>query len=178
MRLTQISLVGLTLLLAACGNSNSDQPGAGENGEEVMAQFSSSCIGDVFVSGIVSREFSNTSWNEPFVPNDAAHVRMELTTFLFDGPSTVLAERDFAFSGLPFEYAICGDAATIESLRIGVLAVSVDIYNHEGVEPRVGDLVNEYLNTIDGPTSDLNILVTGLEHCDASNAGGFCTRNE
>jgi len=62
-------------------------------------------------------------------------------------------------------------------MRQGELFISVNVYNHSGANPRVGDLVNESFNSVEGPSSELDIQVSGLEHCDSPNAGGFCTNN-
>jgi hypothetical protein len=40
--------------------------------------------------------------------------------------------------------------------------------------PTVGDLINESLNVVVPPARDITLRVTGLEACDAPDAGGFC----
>lgn len=136
------------------------------------------CSGDVYVSGTVSRDLIANSYNEPFIPTADAHVRMQLTTYYIDGPSTILAERDVPFSNLPFDFAICADASEVQAARLGELTVSMAIFSRAGVDARVGDLISERAYPVEGPTSGMQILVSGLEHCDAENAGGFCTSNE
>ena len=95
--------------------------------------------------------------------------------YAFVCPSVILSDRDVEFVQLPFDFAICGDAEVFEEASLGEIAVSVDIFNHERNDPRVGDLTSEFLNSIDGATSNLEILVSGLEDCDSPEAGGFCT---
>jgi hypothetical protein len=149
----------------------------GEDGDEDTSGDSCEDL-PIYVSGTVTREMTETTWNQPFVPTPEVHVRMRLYTFYYDGPLTVLAERDVPFVELPFEFELCADPDAVEAAREGVLAVDVNVYNHAGDSPRVGDLVSEYQNEIDGPTSDLEILVSGVEHCDDPNAGGLCSNAE
>jgi len=135
------------------------------------------CSEDTFATGTVSRNFTPTTWNEPFVASEDAHIQIQLSTAFIDGPATVLVDQDIPFTPLPFEFTICGNNTEIELTRQGELFISVNVYNHTGFDARVGDLVNEFFNSVDGPSRDLDILVSGLEHCDSPNSGGFCTTN-
>jgi len=167
--------LALLLVTTSC---SSDSPGTDEFSDGIVQpQVSATCDGELYVSGTVSREFSETAWNEEFIAAPAAHVHMSIFTFFSDGPSAVLAQRDVPFVSLPFSFAICANAEEIASLRQDQLAVSIDVFNHAGRDARVGDLLGEYLNSIDGPTNEMQITVTGLEHCDSPNSGGFCTNN-
>ena len=181
------ALFALTLLVG-CVESSEEEAGestgsetatSGETTEgETGGESLGSCEGEVFVSGTVTREMQPTNWNEPFVPTAEAHVIMTLGDFILDGPTTAVAERDLPFVELPFEFAICADAEMVEAMQQGELTVDMQIFNHAGDDVRVGDLISEYSNGIEGPTQGMEILVSGSEHCDDPNAGGFCTTNE
>lgn len=179
LRLLELTSLAAITLLTACpepaeeGGQTTTGEGETEGGEGL-----DSCEGEVFVSGTVTREMQPTNWNEPFVPTAEAHVIMKLGDFINDGPTYTRAERDLPFVELPFEFAICADAEMVQAMQEGELIIDMEIFNHAGDDVRVGDLVSEYLNTIDGPAQGVEIVVSGIEHCDDPNAGGFCTTNE
>ncbi len=151
--------------------------GTADTGDS-SGEIADGCLsGAPLVSGTVTREMTKFTWNEPFVPSPEAHIRMSLGDFIVDGDTTVVAEHDVPFEMLPFTYVICGDPDTAFTGE-GLHVVSVDVFNHEGTDGRVGDLIDEYLDEVDGVTEDFDILVGGLEHCDDPNAGGFCTTEE
>lgn len=54
----------------------------------------------------------------------------------------------------------------------------IDVYNHKGVDPRVGDLSSEYVNELTAKQKGSTVQLTGLEHCDSPQAGGYCTKLE
>lgn len=134
------------------------------------------CEGNVYVSGTVTRDITDTSWSQPFIKTDDAHVRIRLSSWMIDLASTTLVERDVPFEEFPFDFTICADAENIETLRNDrMLSVSIEVHGSEGFTAHVGDLVSEIANDIDGPTTGLLVQLSGLEHCNAEYAGGFCT---
>ena len=152
--------------------------GDGSSGDDGTTDGSLECEqGAPLVSGTVHRELEDHTWNEAFEPTAEAHVVMRLYTYVVDGPSTTIATHDVPFETLPFDFVICGDpeAAFADG---GGYDVEVNVYNHEGDEYRVADLIDEYHDEVDGPTEGLEIVVTGLEHCDEPYAGGYCTTVE
>jgi len=164
-----LSLVCFSLI--ACGGSS-------DNDTSITPQPAALCEGEVFASGTVSREFTPTTFNEPFIANEDSHVLIQLSTAFVDGPTTTLVEQDTPFIEIPFEFMICGDAMEIEAMRQGDLFIAVEVFNQAGINARVGDLVSESANVIEGPSSELEIIVSGLEDCDSPDAGGFCTTNQ
>jgi hypothetical protein len=129
------------------------------------------------VSGTATRELGEHTWNESFVPQPLAHVSLLLVSAYPDGTYWGRAERDLPFYGLPFDFAICGDpeAAFADG---GDFEVWVNVYNHDTVEVRVGDLTDEDPNAVDGPTDGLQVVLTGIEHCDAPYADDLCSTIE
>lgn len=98
---------------------------------------------------------------------------------LADGPSKLLLKHRFSnISNLPFIFWITGDLNQIfPNLGPGTFyTVNVSLKNPHREKPQVGDLVSEYVNTIDATTikDGLEIKLTGLESCKAPNAGGYC----
>jgi len=167
-RLTAAALISVV----GCGGTGSDPIEA-----LVVPLTSDGCGNDLYAAGTVSRNVTPTTWNEPFVASSDAHIQIQLSTAFLDGPETVIVEQSLPFTSLPFPFEICGDESQVEMMRQGELFISVNIYNHAGYEPKVGDLLSEHFNSLDGPSHELSILVSGLEHCSAPNAGGFCTNN-
>ena len=97
----------IILFVTACDSDGGNQS------TPVTAQAAASCGTDVFAAGTISREFTATTFNEPFVASDEAHVLIQLATAFADGPSKTLVEQDIAFAEIPFEFAICGNATEI-----------------------------------------------------------------
>ena len=147
------------------GSSEDTETGSGDDCED----------GDWYITGTVSRDMTPTTWNEEFVPTPEAHVFLQASAWIADGPSGYFGERAVPFEGLPFDFELCVDPAISQFPQFRDLQVTV--YNHEGSELKVGDLFAEYMDFIDGPHAHMEISVYGVEHCGAPNAGGICTSN-
>jgi len=74
--------------------------------------------------------------------------------------------------GFSFEESDLGSCLTEKGRKC---RISVRVVRDGGESLRVGDLLNEYLITVDAVPSTINVTVTGIEDCDAKNAGGYCT---
>lgn len=135
-------------------------------------------VGVPIVSGTVERELQEHTWNEPFIPNPDAHVSLLLVSYYVDGTSIGRAERDVPFEALPFDFVICGDPEAAFAADEENYEVWVNVYNHDTTELRVGDLADEYIDEVEGPTEGLEVVVSGVEHCDAPYAGGLCSTIE
>ena len=163
-RLSAAACCGVCLVTVLACSSNGTQPvGPDGAGGDVM-----------LVSGTLVREENAHTWNEPFIADAAAHVKIQLLSFpAADGPAFPFVTLERPIVALPFGFELRSDGLFSDVI------LSATVYNHAGNEVRVGDLTNEYLEEIDGIiTTNREIRVSGLESCDAPNAGGFCVRNE
>ncbi|RKZ93270.1 MAG: hypothetical protein DRR19_01630 [Candidatus Parabeggiatoa sp. nov. 1] len=164
-RLTGILCLGAILTFYGCDKTK----GTDNTAVSVVSDRS------LLVSGHVEREFTDHTWNEEFVATDAAHVVIQVRRYEGeDVAAPLLAERDVPFKSLPFDFDV--RVAPKDMPRNDEqLLISVNIYNHEGTEGAVGDLIDEYRNMVEPRTEEVKIIVSGLESCDDPNAGGFCT---
>ncbi len=162
----------LGLFVTGCGgDNNTSKPFTPALANENLANNGS---GEIIVSGTVEREMTETTNNEPFVATDQAHTVITVRRYVGeDAEAPSVLQKDVPVANLPFEFELRGEAAKVLGDGDAFL-VSVEVYNHAGDKSVVGDLVSEYQNQIKGQTRDMTILVSGLEACDASNAGGYC----
>lgn len=129
--------------------------------------------GDVVLRGTISRELREYSDNRPFVLTAANHV--ELTLRRYQGEDTdapLVRTATLALApgqlDLPLTYELRGAALpTGETLLL-------DLRLAAGGTARPLELISEYRNELEPGAAELDILVSGLEPCDAPNAGGFC----
>jgi hypothetical protein len=83
---------------------------------------------------------------------------------------------------LPLAFSITADSSTGPIAKLfeneGTYAIQASVHSNPGDDMRVGDLINETSIVVKEPTTGLNAFITGVEACDAENAGGFCTSNK
>ena len=130
------------------------------------------------ITGTVHRELGDHTWNESFDPAPDAFVHLYHTSFDTSAPYPWgIGERLIPFEGLPFEFALCvPDDAAFKFEADKDYDFSVRVFNHDTSELRVGDLTHEpRLYAIDRPTHDLQVVVGGVEHCDAPYADELCS---
>ena len=132
--------------------------------------------GDLLLDVTLVREKTDTSWNEPFVAQTDAHVSVSIARneHIADGPVNTIATWDIPATTVPTRVQWYGDQASILADGDEFLFF-IDIHNHEGDEPRVGDLGSEYVNELAAGGKGATVKLTGLEHCDSPDSGGFCT---
>jgi len=129
------------------------------------------------ITGTVHREVGDHTWNESFEPTAEAFISLLLVTYYPDGSSIGHIERLEPFEGLPFDFALCASEAwKFESDEDYDLWVHV--FNHDTTELQVGDLADQYLYPIEEPTFGLQVVVAGVESCDAPNADELCSTIE
>lgn len=120
----------------------------------------SSCEeGDVLVSGTVVRDADDEAANGAFVADAAAHMEVELSSHLADGPKTVIAVSDAPFTGLPAEYTLCGDPDAVFGGN-EEYDVSAKVFNHDGDLLEAGDLYDGVNVRISAQTFDHEVAVS------------------
>lgn len=133
---------------------------------------------------LVHDQSKQRSLNDDFIATKDTHVVVTLVYVPgIDAPATTVVNKDFTdVSGLPFEFEIAGDLQKGLDLPDGGISgphysLYVKVFKGPGYNSYVGDLVNEESNFVsqDDVLDTVVIQVTGLEHCDSINAGGFCT---
>lgn len=131
--------------------------------------------GDLVLDVALKREHSDTAWNEPFVPKAEAHVRVSLARneHMADAPVHTIATWDVPASKVPSRVQWHADSAAVLGDGSEFLFF-IDVYNHKGDEPRVGDLGSEYVNELTAKEK-ATVLLTGLELCGSPESGGYCT---
>lgn len=135
--------------------------------------------GDIpIITGTVHRELGDHTWNESFEPAPDAFVYLRHTSTSESWPYA-LGENLIPFEGLPFDFAFCISEKSMFEFHDAVdYDFSVYVFNHDTSELRVGDLLDQYLYTVDQPTYGLQIAVAGVEHCDAPYADEQCSTVE
>lgn len=129
--------------------------------------------GDVVLRGTISRELREYSDNRPFVLTADNHVVLSLRRYQgedTDAPLVLGASLTLP-SGqldLPRAYELRGAALPPDETLL------IDLRFEAGGTARPLALISEYRNELDPGATQLDILVSGLEPCDAPNAGGFC----
>jgi hypothetical protein len=130
------------------------------------------------ITGTVRRELGDHTWNESFDPAPDAFVHLLHTSYDHTAPYPWgIGERLIPFEGLPFDFALCAPAdAAFKFENDKEYDFMVYVFNHDTSELRVGDLTHEpRLYAVNRPTHDLQIIVGGVEHCDAPYADELCS---
>ncbi|NUP09195.1 MAG: hypothetical protein HOW73_24355 [Polyangiaceae bacterium] len=178
----------IALFAAGCGSTTTDGPGGGGNGGDAEGGQGGTAEGgsaeggtgeggatnDFLVRGVGIREMTATTYNEEILPAPDAHAVVSLRRYEGeDASAPLVTEIDIPFTGFPVPFEIDGDpvAAFGDS---DTLLLRIEIFNHAGTDATIGDLVSEHSNEIQSAGTEVEILVGGLESCDAPNAGGYC----
>ena len=185
----------LTLIatLAACGfypakkfpggqQEPSDNPKAQKSQQGGGITSAGDPTNPVIVSGEIIHQIGQKySYDKGFNFTAESHATVRLMHNL-QSDATARTIKEISFSRvnkLPLAYAISVDSSTgsLEELfaQKGTYSVQVTVHSGPGDDLRVGDLINEIHFNVAAPTANLNIFVTGLEDCEAENAGGACT---
>lgn len=129
------------------------------------------------LSGTVHRELGDHSWNDAFEPTSGAFVHLYLVVLDPDGTGgTGIGEELVPFEGLPFDFALCiPEDSTFEFDDDEDYGLLVHVFNHDTTELWVGDLAPDGPHPVDAPTDGLQIVVSGVEHCDAPYADDLCS---
>ena len=132
--------------------------------------------GTALLRGLLQREETSTTANEPFVAGPGASLHMEIRVHpAADAPAPLVLAGDAALPpGLvtfPIAYELRGDPAKIDPN--GRYLVSARLA--AATPPASGlELVSEYSNKLPGSIHTMDILVSGLEPCKSPGSGGFC----
>lgn len=166
-----------SLLVVACHASPAAPPPIGHHGGTPAVAAATGPLvfgtGDVVLRGTVSRELREYSDNRPVVLTADNHVVLSLRRYQgedTDAPLVLAASLTLPPGplDLPRAYELRGAALPPdETLLVGLRFEA-------GGTARPLELISEYRNDLDPGATQLDILVSGLEPCDAPNAGGFC----
>ena len=129
--------------------------------------------GDVVLRGTISRELREHSDNRPFVLTADNHVVLSVRRYLGEdtaapllmGASLTLPPGPLA---LPRAYELRGVPLPPDETLL------IDLHFDAGGTARPLELTSEYRNELAPGATQLDIIVAGLEPCDAPNAGGYC----
>ncbi len=167
-----------SLLVVACHASPAAPPNAigHHGGTPAVAAATGPLVfgsGDVALRGTIRRELREYSDNRPFILTAANHVVLSLRRYqgedtaapLLLGASLTLPPGPL---DLPRAYELRGAALPPDETLL------IDLRFEAGGTARPLELISEYRNDLDPGATQLDILVSGLEPCDAPNAGGFC----
>ncbi len=129
--------------------------------------------GPVIVRGTLTRELSTYADNRPWVLADGNHLDVLLLAYRGeDAPAPEALRAQLTLPPGPFtlprEYELRG------TLPAGDLTYLLSVEVHSGGTARPLQLGSEYQNRLRPGTARLDIKLTGLEPCDAPNAGGYC----
>lgn len=129
--------------------------------------------GPVIVRGRLTRELTRHSDNRPLVLAADNRFELELRGYMGEDRPTSLQMHTTLTLGpgpltLPLDYEVRGTGPTGDDKFLLTLEV------HSGGADHPLVLMTEYSNEIEPATTRLDVKLTGLEPCDAPNAGGFC----
>lgn len=177
----------LIMTLSSCGKNTSGNH-KGQNSTNLQSGGITSA-GDPTSPVIVSGELIHQrgvpyTYDHDFHFTGVSHAVVQLVYYVGeDSPAKVIKEIRFSHvTALPLAFSITVDSSTgpIESIfeNEGTYAIQASVHSKLGDDVQVGDLINETSTVVKEPTTGLKVFVTGVEACDAENAGGFCTSNE
>jgi len=127
------------------------------------------------VSGTVHRLLGDHTWNESFEPTPATFVDLHLRTHNPDGTTGNGGENLMMFEGLPFDFALCfSEEPEFDDDVVYTFGMYI-FRNRLMSELVVGDMAAEGSYPIDGPTYGLEVVVGGIEPCDAPYADEQCS---
>lgn len=129
--------------------------------------------GPLVLEGTLGRELHAASDNRPFVLAPGNVAAIELRRYQGEDAAAPLLLRAEATLppgtlALPRRYEVHGELVRDG----GTILVSVEFTSGGTARPR--QLVSEYRNELTGDATTLDLVVSGLEACDAPDAGGFC----
>ncbi len=157
-----VSVFALTLLI---GCSNADNPSTS----------ATDCDDSALASGIIVREFTDTTYNEPVIFSDMSRATIRVFAVQgVDGPSTDLSSQHIEGSfELPLSFCVLGETTSLMFNSQGEYRISAKLEQVKDAHT-IGDLISETITVIEPPMTDVRLTVSGLESCDAPHAGGFC----
>lgn len=166
------------LLLASCQSaSNHSAPPPDRSSGHAGASTTTGPLvlgsGPLLARGTITRELSPHSDNRPFVLAPGNHLDLELRTYAGeDRPAPLALQASVTLPvgtlTLPLAYELHGTLPSSDDTYLLHLEV------HSGGSERPLELVSEYANELAPGVHQLDVVLTGLEPCDAPNAGGFC----
>jgi len=129
--------------------------------------------GPVIVRGRLTRELTRHSDNRPLLLAADNRFELELRGYMGEDRPTSLQMHATLTLGpgpltLPLDYEVRGTGPTGDDKFLLTLEV------HSGGADHPLVLMTEYSNEIEPATTRLDVKLTGLEDCDAPEAGGFC----
>ncbi len=171
-------LIGLAALALLSGCSTTPNPvdSGGSNGEPKDPT--------LLASGQIVRVDTQHSYQGETTFTEGTHAVVTLCSMEgMDAPcETLSTQRIEGVDSFPIPYRLEGNPEEVFS-QPGAgyyvyYLVRATVYMGAGDELYIGDFSDNIWNEIDGPTSELDIRVSGLERCGSPEGGGACASNE
>lgn len=160
--------------LVALGCASTGDHGAVPPSGGVVIEPTEGVSNDVLVEVELVQDKGKHTYNEASKVSPDAHVVITLRRYVGEDASAPLVTQvDVPFTGFPFVHEVRGDSREVFASGRPLL-VAASVLNHAGADAEVGDWISESSNKIDRAGQKLDVTVSGIESCDAPNAGGYC----